>query len=204
MNTTLINKAKEYCLDLLINSKCKSLPFHSYKHTLEVFENVQIIGKYEKLNETDLEVLMLAALFHDTGMSIEFDKHENISANYAHDFLRNLNFPNKKIATVINCIKATEMPQNPKTLLESIICDADLLHLASKEYSLKNELLRSEWSVYTGLRFTDEEWCQLNIDFLTNHKYHTQYGKRILEELKKQNIRLLKNLKLKSSLQEKN
>ena len=194
MNTILIKKVKNYCTNILINSRCKSLPFHSVQHTLEVFENVQIIGKYKDISEEDLEILKIAALFHDTGISQNFVGHENISTSYASTYLSELNFPNKNMNQVLNCIKSTQMPQNPKTPIEKIICDVDLFHLAAKNYLFKNELLRNEWQTYMNLKFTDADWYQLNLDFLSKHKYHTMYGKKKLEKGKNKNIILLENL----------
>ncbi|MGC1205228.1 MAG: HD domain-containing protein [Flavobacteriaceae bacterium] len=190
-----VSKVKKHCLDLLKHSRCKVLPFHSIKHTLEVFENVETIGNYEGVNKEEIEILKIAGLFHDTGISQEYIGHESISANYANTFLSGLNYPNNAKAEILNCILATRMPQNPISTLECIICDADLFHLSSSNYLFKNELLRTEWKEYMDLIFTDEEWCQLNLDFLTNHKYHTDYGKNVLQEKKQKNIMLMEKLK---------
>ncbi len=176
-----------------MNSRCKVLPFHSIQHTLEVYKNVQNIGKQEECNTDELEILKIAALFHDTGVSVTYKGHEDISANNAHSFLTDLKYPVSKIEEVINCINATKMPQNPNSKLEQIICDADLFHLSAKVYMLKNELLRIEWKNYMDLIFTDQDWFKLNLDFLTEHHYHTKYGKKELEVKKLNNINILKN-----------
>ena len=194
----IINKVKKHCLHLLNLSRCKVLPFHSVLHTLEVYENVQTIGTYEKLKVLELEILAIAALFHDTGMSATYTGHEDISSNNAHIFLNDLNYPVKNIVRVINCIDATKMPQHPKTELELVICDADLFHLSSENYFLKNELLRREWQTYRDLIFTDEDWFKLNLDFLSRHTYHTEYGKNVLEEKKQKNIMLMEKLREKA------
>jgi hypothetical protein len=75
------------------------------------------------------------------------------------------------------------------------MCDADLFHLSSTDYILKNELLRIEWEAYMDLIFTDEDWLKLNIDFLLNHKYHTDFGNTKLEDRKLKNIELMRGLK---------
>ncbi|WP_142784038.1 HD domain-containing protein [Changchengzhania lutea] len=190
-----VNNIKKHCLDLLTHSRCKVLPFHSNKHTLEVFENVETIGNYEGINGEEIEILKIAALFHDTGISQDYVGHESIGANYAHDYLSELDYSNSAKVQILNCIMATKMPQNPETLLECIICDADLFHLASSNYIFKNELLREEWKTYMDLIFTDEEWYQLNLEFLVNHKYYTDYGKNVLREKKQKNIMLMEKLK---------
>ncbi len=109
----------------------------------------------------------------------------------AEEFLRNRNFDNGVISSVINYIAATRMPQEPHNILEKIICDADFAHLASIAYLPKISLLRKEWSYFLGMNFLDEEWKTLNITFLSNHSYHTNFGKTIMEKYKLNNLLLL-------------
>jgi predicted metal-dependent HD superfamily phosphohydrolase len=193
MEDEIILKVKEHCLELLTHSRCNVLPFHSVKHTLEVFENVQKIGEFEEINNSDLEILKIAALFHDTGLSAAYSGHEDISANNAILFLSFLNYPQNKINAVLKCIDATKMPQRPVSLLEKIICDADLFHLSNSGFITKNKLLRLEWQVYLNWIFSDDEWIVLNSNFLKSHSYHTSFGKSHLEEGKNKNLLLFEN-----------
>ena len=41
-------------------------------------------------------------------------------------------------------IIATTMPQRPKNLVEKVVCDADLIHIGTKEFFRKNDLLKEE------------------------------------------------------------
>lgn len=195
MSALEINNLKNNCLELLRKSRCNALPFHGIKHTMEVFDNVSLIGNYENVNVEEQEILKIAALFHDTGMAETYIGHEKVSADNAKIFLNESNYSKEKLELVLNCINATKMPQNPETLLGRIICDADLFHLASTNYIFKNELLRTEWTDYMDLIFTDEEWYQLNLEFLVNHNYHTDFGKIVLQEGKQKNIELMERLK---------
>ncbi len=195
MNALNMKDIENYCLEILRKSRCRALPFHGIKHTVEVFENVLLIGGYENINDEEQEILNIAALFHDTGMSETYIGHEIISANYAKTYLNEHSYPKEKIKRVLKCVKATKMPQNPETLLECVVCDADLFHLASTNYLFKNELLRTEWANYMDLVFTDGEWYQLNLEFLINHTYHTNFGKTILKKGKQRNISLMERLK---------
>ncbi len=63
----------------------------------------------------------------------------------AKGFLVSKHYPEETIATVINCILATRMPQTPGTKLERILCDADLIHLAEGTYPQSQDLLREAW-----------------------------------------------------------
>lgn len=193
MNLT-VEKVKKHCVHLLLNSRCNEFSYHNTKHTLDVFENINTIATFENSEKNELEVMQIAALFHDTGFSELYIGHEKKSKEIAVNFLKQISYPTDKITMVTTCICATQMPQISNTNLEGIICDADLFHLASPNFFEKNLLLREEWNAYLNKTFTDEQWVLLNIDFLTNHRYKTQYGKEFLQPKKMQNINKLKTL----------
>ncbi|SHI98900.1 HD domain-containing protein [Mesonia phycicola] len=188
----LLEKTKKHCTQLLLKSRCNELAFHNNQHTNEVFASAKKIGIYSNLNEEELEIVLLAALFHDTGNIDCFKDHEDMSARKASDYLTSIGFNSSKIEKVVKCILATKMPQTPTNLLEQVICDADLSHLGKKNFISKNKLLREEWSEHLKMCFSNKEWVKLNIDFLERHKYFTSYGKKELQPQKEINLRILK------------
>lgn len=190
--TDIVKKARKYCIKLLKRSRCSGLPFHNPEHTTEVYDNVLKIGTYEKLSVNELEPVLLAALFHDTGNAEDFKNHENFSINHALNFLNNYNYSPSKTGMVIDCINATRMPQNPNTTLDKIICDADLYHLGTANFQTKNTLLRKEWSTFMGVDYSDNNWIKININFLEAHHFHTNYGKENLDPVKKENLETLR------------
>ncbi|GGZ61788.1 HD domain-containing protein [Mesonia mobilis] len=189
---TLLEKTKEHCQQLLSQSRCSELAFHNGEHTKEVFASAKKIGTYVNLSQEELEIVLLAALFHDTGNSDCFKGHEDISARKASDYLTQLNFDKEKIEQVVKCILATKMPQSPSNLLEQVICDADLAHLGKENFISKNRLLREEWSEHLKMCFSNREWVKLNIEFLECHRYFTSYGKKVLQPQKEINLKELK------------
>ncbi|NNE75676.1 MAG: HD domain-containing protein [Pricia sp.] len=190
----ILQKAQKHCLKLLANSRCKNLPFHNEKHTIEVYENVLKIGIYENKDLQELEPVLLAALFHDTGNGFVFEGHERYSVIEAGNFLRSKNYPAAKIAEVVVCINATQLSKRPDTINEKIICDADMFHLGTPSYRSKNELLRNEWANFRNIIYSDSEWHKLNLHFLRQHRFYTQYGTKILEPQKQKNQKELNDL----------
>ncbi|MDB4291791.1 HD domain-containing protein [Maribacter sp.] len=188
-----LKKARKYCKQIFQKSRCELLPFHNLNHTLEVYNNVKTISVFEKIPISDLNPLLLAALFHDTGNAFRFQGHEEVSVSYAILFMEKNGYEEDIIDLVSDYIKATRMPQEPKNHLEKIICDADLFHLGTTSFMTKNKLIRQEWEKFLELRYTDEAWYVLNIDFLKQHQFHTSYGKEILEPIKQQNLSGLKS-----------
>lgn len=178
----MIENVKEYCTELLEKEPCKRLPFHNLIHTEEVVENIRLIAFQSGITLVEQEPLIIAGWFHDTGHSICYKGHEAESVKIAQDFLRKAKYPSEKIEVVLSCIKATEMPQNPQTELDKIICDADIMHLSTEHFFYRKLLLRREWELVLNKRYTDKEWHELNLAFLENQGFHTKYGKQILSE----------------------
>jgi uncharacterized protein len=92
------------------------------------------------------------------------------------------------IDEVTGCIAATKMPQSPQNLLQQIMCDADMFHLADDNYPGYASRLRTEWELILNKQYSDEQWRQINLNMLIQHKYFTDYGKIVLQEHKLANI----------------
>lgn len=190
-SSNLLSDTYDYCINFLENSRCKSLPFHSVEHTVEVYNYTKTIAQYEEVFGSDLEPILIAALFHDTGMAETYLDHEEQSVEYATKYLKDLEYPEEKMKIVTDCILATKLPQTPKTQAEKIICDADMYHLGIESYIFRNERLRAEWKTFFDLEHTDEEWFAINMKFLKDQKYHTWFGKTVLTNRKHLNYKLL-------------
>lgn len=175
---------KEYVFDLFKNSLSQDAVYHNFNHTLQVVEASQEIAVAEKVSDSDLEILLIAAWFHDTGYVKGYEKHEEESKKIAKEYLLEHGFADDKIQRVMDVIDATVMPQAPKSTLDKIICDADLFHLGMDNYSKKANLMRSEIEQLCGKSFTDLEWMQENNTFLTSHNYFTNYAFEKLNEQK--------------------
>lgn len=187
---TDLDKIYSHCEFLF--SQSDKLPFHNFQHTAEVFEYSNAIAEYEKCTGGEIRLVSIAALYHDTGITENYRDHESTSSQYARLYLELLGFLEPDILTIVSCIQATKMPQDPKTKLQRIICDADLAHLAADNYTYKCKLLREEWGIELEKQFTDKEWIDMNIDFLKTHTYFTSYGKNVLSIGKERNIEKLK------------
>jgi len=181
---SITQSASEYVYDLMKDKLPGIYVYHNYKHTSEVVDAIKKIGNKSDLSENDSEIVTLAGWFHDAGFTQKYENHEDVSIEIARNFLKENNYPEEKIEKVVNCINATRFPQDPKNLLEEIICDADLYHLGTKDYDDKSDLLRVEWEKTGNKEYTQLDWIKINIDFLLSHKFYTKYAKKNLEENK--------------------
>lgn len=178
----------QFVTDLLIGKLPKELVFHNLHHTMNVVRGVRRISRKLGMTAVQREILVLAAWFHDVGFIDAYHGHEEVSKSIAATFLRNHNYPLEKLEEVLFCIDATKMPQNPKGLLQEVMCDADLYHLALPEYCHIQKLLLEEWRVVLEKDCSDTEWTNENLDFIRQHQFWTSYGQTELSKEKRLNI----------------
>ncbi len=191
MNISIIKKAEAFVSLLFEREASEMLAFHNLKHTRTVVRAVKEIAAATRISAQEQEILILAAWFHDCGYLLEYFDHEEKGKKTAEAFLIKENYPAELLNKVLACIEATKPIKMPETLLEKILCDADMRHLASEDYPCRLHALRKEWAVFLGQSYSDEQWIRLNRDFLSGHRYFTSYGQEILEAAKGENMRRL-------------
>ncbi|MEM0938695.1 MAG: Pycsar system effector family protein [Bacteroidota bacterium] len=180
----LLKNVKEHSIYVLSNQLPPQLTFHNLEHTLNVVKGVKIIGSGEELNEDDMIILEIAALLHDVGYKDSFENHEENSKSIASRLLSDLDADKEIIDKVNLCISATQSEHIPKNKLEKIMKDADMFHFSSKSYFEKLENLRQEWFNINNKSYSDLEWYKLNLDYLLQHTYQTEFAKTYFQPLK--------------------
>lgn len=188
----LLQKARAYVKALIREKKPEWVRYHDFSHAEAVVQACREIGKASSLREEDLEAVMLAAWFHDVGYVKGIDGHEEQSVVMAISFLRENGYGEAKIAQVAACIRATKMPQSPQNLVEQVLCDADIAHLASKDFLEVSERIRLEIEHRMRIKLTDPEWLTMNIDFVAGHRYFTDYAKTKFEKQRTLNLAALR------------
>lgn len=194
METELIKKARSYAEEVFNNAVFEKLTYHNLDHTIEVVEAVKIIGGQSGLNDDEMESALLAAWLHDIGYLNGDKDHELAAALKAKDLLTSWGTSYKKTIEVTEAIKATKMPQQPDSLISKVVCDADLYHLSTDDHREHSKKLLEELRVAKGQAISDEDWLRSSLEFMQQHRYHTPYGRTVLEHEKKRNIKKLKKL----------
>lgn len=186
MNKNIVEQAQTDVVEMLAGLS-PELYFHNQEHTAGVFDAVTEIGSAMAINENELSIVQIAALFHDTGYLQLYKGHEELSASIAHDYLLKNHVSDAFISEVSSCIFATRMPQHPAAELQEIICDADLKHLATDDYIFQASLLRKEWELVLGRTFTDRQWYLENLQLFSKHTYFTSYAQQHWQKGKEKN-----------------
>jgi predicted metal-dependent HD superfamily phosphohydrolase len=161
----------------LLHELNPSYKYHTLRHTLDVIETSVCIAQAEGLYDDEMNVLKIAALFHDTGYLFQRTNHEQASVNFFYKVVSNYDFPEEEKEIIASCIMATSIPQHPKNILEKILCDADLDYLGRDDFYTISDLLFDELKS-CGQMNSKEEWNKVQIKFISEHQYHTEYNKR--------------------------
>jgi predicted metal-dependent HD superfamily phosphohydrolase len=201
MESHLIDKARHYAKEALSDLP-SVITYHTFKHTQAVVQAAEEIGNNSGLSQHDLETVLVAAWFHDTGYKDGHYQHETRASEAAREKLLKWGMDPERVKLVQQAIESTRMPQVPKNLIDKVLCDADLYHLSSPEAEEHALLLRQEMAQTRDFKFSDEEWAEFNLRFLKNHEYFTSYGQAVLELRKKKIIKQLKK-KVKAPVNEK-
>jgi hypothetical protein len=171
-----IDECSHYVTDFFEKELPEWAVYHNLCHTIETLEGCKEIGIGEGIKKDEIELLIIAAWFHDTGYAISVENHENISCNIAKEFLTDIKYPDSHLKSVLKLILATKTSHKPKSLLEYIIRDADLISLGREDYLISNDLLKREIELRDNLIIADEAWLERSINFLLAHKYFTRYA----------------------------
>jgi len=175
-------------LNKLKNELSSNLFYHSIYHTLDVYNCAESIAKEEGVNDSDLKLLLVAAIFHDAGYLKQNKDHEELSCGIAREYLPLYQYSKKDIDIICGIIMATKIPQQPKTHLEEIICDADLNYLGRNDFFSIGEYLYNEMIAFGYIKNKDE-WNKIQLEFMQQHHFFTATAIKHNQSLKDKNLK---------------
>lgn len=178
---------KKKMLEKLTDGLPKNLYYHGIHHVLDVLDAAERIGKQENILTTEMELLKVAVLFHDSGFMTDSKNHEEVGCELARKMLPGFGFSGIEIASICGMIMATHYPQKPNNLLEQIICDADLDYLGRDDFFKIGDTLYQELQSQ-GQISNEMEWNKLQEHFLSSHHYFTKTSNAIRNARKLQHL----------------
>lgn len=181
-----------FMLDKLERELPKYLYYHNLKHTIDVGIQSEILGRGEGISDEEMLLLKTAALFHDSGQSIQTNGHELIGTKIASEILPKFGYSLEQITAINEIIMATKLPPEPKSLLQRIICDADLDYLGRSDFIPVSNMLYKELHEQ-NLIGSINDWNKLQVKFLSIHQYFTETGNKLREVNKQTQIERLKS-----------
>lgn len=185
----LVPKVSAYVYDLFKKRLPKDVLYHSYEHTFETAKAAEKIGKDEGLDETELLLVTLAAWFHDAGYTEGHVDHERRSVAIAHEFLKGEQLTRQQRQEVERLILSTRPEHEPEDLLERVLHDADVVHIGKrKKFFRFSELLRQELERRQGRVYSEQEWAEVQLDFLTRTDFRTETAQNLYGEARRDNL----------------
>lgn len=189
----LIEKISRY-VEELFETHPPIFLYHDLHHTRDVVNIIEEIADNSGINHEEKELLVIAAWFHDAGYPENIPLHEEKSAELAETYLKEINYPPDKIEIIKHLILSTKIPQNPKTVPEKVICDADIAYIGMNDFLNRISLLRTEWEQTLDQKYNDSDWLKKNIGFIEANSFHTDYAKNKFGDIRKKNLATLKQM----------
>lgn len=177
-----------------------TLHYHGPHHTLaDVIPAIHRLATGEGVAPSDLELLQVAALYHDMGFIEAYNGNEQIGARLAAEAMPEFGYGPTEINRVIHLILATELKeidgvwrQDPGSdLLKQILCDADLDNLGREDFFDVSDTLRQELSEQ-GKQFEELEWLTRQILFISQQEWFTRTQRQDRQAAKARNIAKLR------------
>lgn len=184
---------QEIILDMLEKELPRFLLYHNFKHTIDVVNQVELIGLGEGVSEEEILLLKTAALFHDAGHIKGYDNHEFFGTEIAKEFLPKYKYTDEQIEKICQLIMATKLPPVPKNTLEKIMCDSDLDYLGRSDFIPVSNTLFEELKAQNKITNIND-WNKIQVKFISNHQYFTRTANNLREVNKQLQIERIKKL----------
>ena len=180
-------QTEHHVLDILEKGLNPKYYYHSIHHTRDVVNAVERIALSEGVTDESLFLLKTAAILHDAGFIEKYDNNEEIGARLAAEILPKYGYTEQHIQTIVELIHVTEIPHKPTNKIQEIICDADLDYLGRDDFDEISNKLRKELKEMNKIK-SDKEWDEIQIKFLSNHRYFTKTSINLRRKRKLQNL----------------
>ncbi len=184
--------AGKFILNKLSKELPKHLSYHSVEHIKDVYAAAEYLAKQENIPVYEMQLLLTAAWYHDSGFLKGPKDHEEESSRIAKENLPAFGYKPEEIDRICGMIMATKIPQSPKNHLEEILADADLDYLGRDDFFSIGNKLFTELSTF-GFLDTEDEWNQLQVHFLESHHYFTKTAIQLRQAKKEAHLALVKS-----------
>ncbi|MCH2021056.1 MAG: HD domain-containing protein [Saprospiraceae bacterium] len=186
MFSAIEKKSQNKIRNLFDKADTTTLYYHNLRHTIEVVNLIDLMSL--DLSDIDASLLRIAGWFHDVGYLYTYHNHEDKGMQIAFDYLRKTELENRYIQIIISCIEATKLSIEPRNKLEEIIKDADIGFGVTNGFFKKGPLLRKEWVAKLEKKHSDLEWEKLQLNFLSEVVFYTDFAKRKLKPILEKNM----------------
>jgi uncharacterized protein len=174
----------------------KSLTYHAYEHTLDVIREAFHLATYDGLSPRQVEIVCVAAAWHDVGFIQRTHNNEPLAAADARVFLSQLGvFTQAEVELIEDMIRDTALVrqpdgivrQVPSTPLSPYLLDADLANFGRDDFFEKSELQRIE------VQEPHELFRVKTATLLEHHRWLTPAAAALWSDKKAENLARLRD-----------
>jgi len=184
INDLIVAESENYISALLAEKLPEYIIYHNFNHALLVKKYAETIGEHTGLSTDEMNILRICALFHDAGYVNSYKKCNEESIVIASAFLAEHEIDQQTIDHISEIIRASKLPQSPKDKIAEVLCDADMMYIASENAVEQFDLLFDETALEKKNPEKRPVFEKGYIDFFATHTYYTEYGKTILQPKK--------------------
>jgi uncharacterized protein len=195
--TTLKNNAAvKEALTLLRSQLPTTLLYHAYEHTEDVLREAVQLASSDGLSNRDIELVAVAAAWHDVGFIWQSNNNEPIAADAVRRYLSGTtHYTPKEIDLIAQMILDTALisagdsyKQVATRPLSCYLLDADLANFGRDDFFDKSELQRRE------LGEEVDSFRQKTLMLVRSHTWHTPAARAKWQAKKDANIAALERL----------
>ena len=188
----------------------EGLYYHNKQHTVNVISAAVKCAELDGISSRDLELLAIAAAWHDTGYIIRRNQNEIIGADLAREaMIRTGLYLPEEIAQVTAAILDTEVAMDPASAsfiqtargrLSPWLLDGDLSNFGSSDYMRISLSLLREFSGFHVRQPEDLRdpraisFIAGSIRMMCHHKFQSDGGKQLFQSQKDDTLRALADL----------
>jgi len=178
MQLLRLHDVEEYVKNMMADAE-PNLFFHNLKHIQDVYEQVELLAYSENIEEKDMLLLKTAALLHDIGYAISYEKNIHLlSEDVARESLPLFQYTQQQIETVCELMKATDFESIPNGIMEKIMYDAHHMYFGRADYLSRTMCLYLEQEKH-GIHVNKSTWLQNQIKRLRKHQFYTSAAKKL-------------------------
>ncbi|MFV0376246.1 MAG: Pycsar system effector family protein [Mangrovibacterium sp.] len=190
----VIEKVKLFVIDFFEKHPKQKLVFHTLEHTYAVVRSAETLGRAEALSDAEMQALLIAAWFHDTGYLVQLENHETASVQIAESFFDQNPLDAECRQLVSDAILATRRQSEPKNAVERVLLDADVSHVADVNFISISKKLKKERANYAECAVNFADYWTETLGFLRKLSFYTGYAKQNFTPQLEQNTELVEEM----------
>ena len=179
-----------------------NLCYHGKEHTLRyVLPAALAIAHGERFSAEEKYIVGIAAAFHDTGFSEQYNANEAIGVRHAEEYMDSsaLFYSEEHLALIREAILNTNREIPPPSKYAEVLRDADVAILGNADFFTWNKALREESQLHPESQLhsssvDDAKWIELQLHFFASVDWFMATARKLYQSGKEKNFAQLQKM----------